>query len=632
MSYRSLKRVLGESSLERKTLILFGICLLLLIGGAFWWVMGITEKIVRDNTRSKAHELYAVDFLKRHLQDAPFLQNREAFQDFYNTFSTSVPTANNFKTIVLEEHTSDFLPALMADGDDERRIVAELQQKVREYIATLPDDQRQPNSEGDLRIDPSMEPNLSNDEFPSDYRFGDDGEYFYYEPILFRSYCIKCHESVLPEGVAPKEWQSQKPVFVARISMPSVKATMNRTRAILWTFAIGTVLFSMLAVYLIVRYIIVKPLRHLRDVSDEISHGRMDIRSQLNTRDEFEQLSKSFNRMVRHLLDTQQALRTANLDLDRKIDEQAQLAMHLFEINQIKSDFLANMSHELRTPLNSIIGFSEVLESTAGLEQKQRRYASNIRKSGRLLLDLINDILDMAKLEAGQVEVKPSEFALEPLISELIEMVRPLTEEKQIALQSRIDDDLPLLVQDQIKLRQIVTNLLSNAIKFTPEGGRIIIAARRNEIDQLVIEIRDTGIGIADEDRDIVFEKFRQGGAAVGYDNLTREHSGTGLGLSIVRELCILLGGEVLLESEVGKGSIFSVILPFERDESIRIPSPLSDKIDQLTKRSVVDFGRLTRTVEGMEPENPATDDTESESANGRATHPEEKPTEPSSD
>ncbi|MDB4534403.1 HAMP domain-containing histidine kinase, partial [Vicingaceae bacterium] len=253
---------------------------------------------------------------------------------------------------------------------------------------------------------------------------------------------------------------------------------------------------------------------------------------------------------------------------------------------------------------------SEVLESGRGLNKKQVRYAGNIRRSGRLLLDLINDVLDMAKLEAGKVEVKPTEFTIAPLIEELAEMVRPLTDEKQIDLQTRVEDGLPKLEQDQIKLRQILTNLLSNAIKFTPEGGRIILSARKNEIDQLVLDVRDTGIGIADEDREIVFEKFRQGGTAVGYDNLTREHSGTGLGLSIVRELCILLGGEVLLESEVGKGSIFTVILPFVLQETPRINSQFSDKIDQLTKRTVVDFGRVTESVANIDEE---TSDNESE-------------------
>ena len=155
------------------------------------------------------------------------------------------------------------------------------------------------------------------------------------------------------------------------MSYREYRSAINRTTAILMAVAIATTFFAMLFLYLIVRYVIVKPLRHLQDVSDKISHGQMDIRSELNTGDEFERLSKSFNRMVRHLLDTQNALRAANQDLDQRIDEQAQLALNLFEMNKVKSEFLTNMSHELRTPLNSIIGFSEVLESVESLNEKQ---------------------------------------------------------------------------------------------------------------------------------------------------------------------------------------------------------------------------------------------------------------------
>jgi len=207
-----------------------------------------------------------------------------------------------------------------------------------------------------------------------------------------------------------------------------------------------------------------KPLKHLQDVSDEISRGQMDVRAELFTGDEFESLSKSFNRMVRHLLDTQNELRGVNDDLDAKVDEQAQLNLKLYETNQVKSEFLANMSHELRTPLNSIIGFSEILENAKGLETKQVRFAKNIRDSGRLLLDLINDILDLAKLEAGKMEMRPSEFEIGLMVRRLYDMVRSLADQKSIALIFHEDPQLTTLFQDKIKFRQILTNLISNAI------------------------------------------------------------------------------------------------------------------------------------------------------------------------
>ena len=262
------------------------------------------------------------------------------------------------------------------------------------------------------------------------------------------------------------------------------------------------------------------------------------------------------------------------------------------------------MSHELRTPLNSIIGFSEILETAKGLDQKQLRFASNIRNSGRLLLDLINDILDMAKLEAGKMEVKPSQFKIDQLTGELCEMVQALADSKNIQLVWKADKQWPELEQDKIKVRQVMTNLLSNAIKFTPEGGRINVDINRlqaNSDDQasnaiLEIKVRDTGVGIAESDQAIVFEKFRQGPSAIGEDALTREVSGTGLGLSIVKELCILLGGTIELESEVGKGSTFTATFPWIFKQIPKINSEIAQSIDEITKSQRVDFARATLT------------------------------------
>ena len=397
-----------------------------------------------------------------------------------------------------------------------------------------------------------------------------DQNYVYYAPVVFKGKCILCHDATgadtqrleqMAEADTLEEIEQlmferreQIPPTFLRITLdykPAKKA-INNSRAILISVAIVTAVFSVVACWLIVRYVVMKPLKHLQDVSDEISRGQMDVRAELFTGDEFESLSKSFNRMVRHLLDTQNELRGVNDDLDAKVDEQAQLNLKLYETNQVKSEFLANMSHELRTPLNSIIGFSEILENAKGLESKQVRFAKNIRDSGRLLLDLINDILDLAKLEAGKMEMRPSEFEIGLMVRRLYDMVRSLADQKSIALIFHEDPQLTTLFQDKIKFRQILTNLISNAIKFTPEGGRIIVRANRivdDEVDLIELEVEDTGVGIAESDQEIIFEKFRQGPSALGNDSLTREVSGTGLGLSIVKELCILLGGEIELSS-----------------------------------------------------------------------------------
>jgi signal transduction histidine kinase len=288
--------------------------------------------------------------------------------------------------------------------------------------------------------------------------------------------------------------------------------------------------------------------------------------------------------MLRHLIDTQEELRKVNNDLDGKLDQLAQANMQLHEMNRLKSDFLANMSHELRTPLNSIIGFSDVLKGIDALNDKQQRYVDNIGKSGRVLLEMINDILDLAKMESGKMDVRLTEFLIEPVVHAQCDLVRALSEEKNIDLVVQIEADLPPLYQDQGKVQQILTNLLSNAIKFTPEGGRIVVSAGQSHEGDLRLTVEDTGVGIAEEDRQIIFEKFRQGTTVLGSDNLTRKFSGTGLGLSIVKELCRLLGGEIYFESELGKGSTFTAQLPWRRKDLPQLQSSLSARLDEMSK------------------------------------------------
>ena len=367
---------------------------------------------------------------------------------------------------------------------------------------------------------------------------------------------------------------------VVKVVMPdsSTQKAINWNRAILLATAIMTVFLAMLAAYAIVRYVIVKPLDHLREVSDEVRRGNVQARAEIHTADEFEELGVAFNRMLRGLVDSQEELRKANDTLDEKVDELARANMHLYDMNRLKSDFLATMSHELRTPLNSIIGFSDVLGSIQSLDDKQKRYVSNIRTSCRMLLDMINDILDLAKIEAGKMDVRPSSFRLESVVSAQCDMVRPLAERKRIELTYDIGAGLDAVVQDQPKVQQILANLLSNAVKFTPEGGRINIRAALDtaasvEEPRIRLEVIDTGVGIAEEDQQTIFEKFRQGRTfQVGDDAMTREYSGTGLGLSIVRELCRLLGGDIDLESQLGRGSTFIVYLPLNH--------PRADDVD----------------------------------------------------
>ena len=244
-----------------------------------------------------------------------------------------------------------------------------------------------------------------------------------------------------------------------------------------------------------------------------------------------------------------------NARLFRAIQEKsAQLEV----ANKHKSDFLANMSHELRTPLNAIIGFSEVLSERmfGEVNEKQAEYLKDIHESGRHLLSLINDILDLSKIEAGRMDLELSSFDLPSAVSNAMTLVRERAQRHGIQLGLQMDPRLGEFQADERKVKQILLNLLSNAVKFTPDGGRVDVSARL-DTDKVEIAVKDTGIGIAPEDHAAVFEEFKQ----VGRD-YTRKAEGTGLGLALTKRLVELHGGEIGLESAPGKGSTFTVTLP----------------------------------------------------------------------
>jgi len=235
-------------------------------------------------------------------------------------------------------------------------------------------------------------------------------------------------------------------------------------------------------------------------------------------------------------------------------DKSAQLEI----ANQHKSDFLANMSHELRTPLNAIIGFSEVLvEKMFGeVNEKQLDYLQDIHSSGKHLLSLINDILDLAKIEAGRMELEISEFDLRSALQNAMTLVKERAQRNGIALKLSVNGSLGAFKADERKFKQIMLNLLSNAVKFTPAGGEISVAAKPNGA-AVELSVADTGVGIAEEDQQAVFEEFRQ----VGRD-YTSKAEGTGLGLALTKRFVELHGGKIRLQSEPGKGSTFTFTIP----------------------------------------------------------------------
>jgi two-component system sensor histidine kinase BarA len=606
--YRSLKRVLGETNLERKVRWIFGICITLLILLTFSSVGLIAKRLVDETTNHKGRNLARNLLFKLHWEfwthDAEGPERRKVVEQL-----TSV--------LAQEKHDSRILRLDDSQPTDpvERQIVTNLKKRAEEQYRTAaarkksaspgtPDtsafDASAPGTGTEQFDDPQFEPVF--DPVPAP----DQDLYYYYQVVDWSNVCLGCHEA-LHGGYGDAASTTYEgsvfdnpatPFRVIRVTMPydDTRTAMNRTWAVLIAVGIATVSLSMLIFWAVVRYVIVKPLSHLREVSESVAQGDLDQRAEIHTGDEFEELAQSFNKMLRNLLETQGELREVNDSLDAKVDELARLNMQLHEMNRMKGEYLATMSHELRTPLNSILGFSEVLGNIESLTDKQRRYVQNIQKGGRDLLEMINDILDLEKMEAGKMEVRPSEFKIGNVIQAQCDLVRTLAEDKNIDLVVDIEGELPLLYQDQAKVQQILMNLLSNAIKFTPDGGRIRVGARADSRGRIEFWVADNGVGIPESEKDVIFEKFRQGKAALGRDNLTREFSGTGLGLSIVKELSKLLGGEVSVESELGKGSTFRVVIPWMRADQPLASTKLSAKLDEIARPRVKEEPEAART------------------------------------
>jgi signal transduction histidine kinase len=282
---------------------------------------------------------------------------------------------------------------------------------------------------------------------------------------------------------------------------------------------------------------LIEPLRQMGHRLDEIAAGDFTKQVNVNNRDELGALAAHLNRMS---------------------DELGRLYRQIEAANRHKSEFLANMSHELRTPLNAVIGFSEVLgERMFGdLNDKQAEYVNDIQTSGQHLLALINEILDLSKVEAGRMELDLTEFDLGQSLESAIMLVRERALRHDIALTLRGGEDAGNIVADERKVRQVTLNLLSNAVKFTPDGGRITLSARLvgSEVE---VAVADTGIGIAPQDQAAVFEEFRQVGSDTG-----RKSEGTGLGLALAKRFVELHGGSIRVDSALGSGTTFTFSLP----------------------------------------------------------------------
>jgi len=585
MSNRFLKSLVGNWSLERKCLLFLGLALLVSLLLAFYAVQLVASQLVKETTRQSARD-YANSVVGwKHIFHYTSDQSGESSP----SGSEPIQSENNerilgllrelmlqqrfhYKILRVEDGLEhDSISADVAQGEDLVHInvlLAKLaEQDSIDALTKLESEKSnstKPTISEPLKDTAVTQVTGTNPKTPIFEEAGPtDGFYYYYHPIAFTSKCFKCHAK-LPTSTGPPASPSLDPFRVLRVQMPynDTRVSSMWSYSVLTSIAICTLAMSLFFIHWVLKRLVILPLSELKHVSDEISRGDTKIRFAVDTNDEFYELSESFNRMLRHLTETQEQLQSVNKELDQRVDELARVNLHLFEGNRLKGDFMANMSHELRTPLNSILGFSEVLQGFESLTDKQRRYASNIQSSGRLLLDMINDILDLAKVEAGKMEVRPTEFCILSVIHVQCEILRKMAEDKNIDLRIDSSQNEMRIEQDQGKVQQILTNLLSNAIKFTPEGGLVTVTCDWLNDNEFLLSVADTGVGVAPSDLEIIFEKFRQAKGVSGADGLTREYSGTGLGLSIVRELCRLLGGDISLTSQLGCGSTFRVILP----------------------------------------------------------------------
>jgi signal transduction histidine kinase len=320
--------------------------------------------------------------------------------------------------------------------------------------------------------------------------------------------------------------------------------------------------------------LLVEPVEKLRHAAQSVATGDLDVQIDLLRADEFGPLIQEFNVMVAELreqerLKRQIAERTRDLEvtttqLETEAEQRQQVTNHLRSAlssaenaSRAKTEFLANMSHELRTPLSAILGFAEILQDD-GLPQDSRlEFTSSIEKSGRHLLHIINDLLDLTAIQSGKLPVAKADCHPTEILQEVVELISVKAEQKGLAVRCEIETDVPVLVHtDALRLRQALVNLVGNATKFTEEGSIVVRVSSIAEGRLLRFDIEDTGPGIAADQIDRIFEPF-----TLGDMSTTRTHEGTGLGLPISRHLAQLLGGDLVVESRLGQGSNFQLTI-----------------------------------------------------------------------
>jgi signal transduction histidine kinase len=321
------------------------------------------------------------------------------------------------------------------------------------------------------------------------------------------------------------------------LAVEANRSSYRSSRNLFIGVAAGAVVLALLLGYFL-SWSLIGPIQRIVGRLTAIASGDFSRHVAVANRDELGELGQRVNQMTDELQRVYGELETAS---------------------RHKSEFLANMSHELRTPLNAILGFSQVLEKQlfGELNEKQAEYVEDILSSGNHLLSLINDVLDLSKVEAGQIELEVAPFSLREAVERGVVMIRERASKNGVAVAAEVEPTVQVVTADERRIRQVLFNLLSNAVKFTPAGGRIDVSAARVD-GEIQLAVADTGPGIAPDDRDRIFEEFQQ--TEVG----AKHHEGTGLGLALSKRLVELHGGRIWVESELGAGSRFVFTLPAE--------------------------------------------------------------------
>lgn len=514
-------------SLAMKYRILFGTAVLLILAAALYVPWYLMEDLV--------------------LQQPAFREARRIADDYFRLAMATSGAGGGGGSV----HSKEF--SLLPEGDLAQARFVQLTANVEDAESILNQQGADPFVGRALR---SFLVNPSRDHAYTTRSNREARRFLYAQAVRVKQNCLACHGE---DSTRP--YVENQLAGIISVTLPVDRSATDLIWNRIWLVVSGALagILAILVFYVITTKFILSPIHDLRRVAIHVADGNLDERSTVQTGDEFEQLSDSLNNMLERLRTSRDELKRANKLLDEKLGEMAETNVALYEANRLKSEFLANVSHELRTPLTSIIGFAEVLREAPETEPDSRsaRYLENILISGRILLEIINDLLDLAKIEAGRAELHLESVHIDQICSTLVDFMRPQADQRGLELTLEASPELPIMITDRGKVRQILFNLLSNAVKFTPERGAVTLRAERDGMEMVRLSVTDTGPGIATGDLPIVFEKFRQADQSP-----TRQHQGTGLGLAIARELARLLGGEIGVESRLGRGSTFWVRLP----------------------------------------------------------------------